>query len=147
MEEDVARVSTDSLPGRSLVTRRAVRNLVRNATLGVYGVSGFAVRGPVNRILDRLGIATPGLRLQVDGELTVDLNLNVAYGLPIAEVARQVDHSVRYALRNALDREPDRISIHIGKLRYDVGAPPPAPAEHAGGIRPSDLADSGTDIA
>ena len=29
-------------PGRSLVTRRAVADIVRTATLGSYGVTGFA---------------------------------------------------------------------------------------------------------
>jgi uncharacterized alkaline shock family protein YloU len=148
-QEDVVRVSLDPVPGRSMVTRRAIRDLVRNATLGVYGVSGFAARGPVNRLLERLGLASPGLRLDVDGrKLTIDLRLNVAYGLPIAEVARQVDHSVRYVLQHALGREPDRISIHVRGLRYDVGSPPPGPAtHHPGQPGSSDLAGSGTDVA
>jgi uncharacterized alkaline shock family protein YloU len=147
LRENVVRVSADPVPGRSLVTRRAVRDLVRNATLGVYGVTGFAARGPVNRLLERLGLASPGLRLEVDGELTVDLRLTVAYGLPIAEVARQVDHSVRYVLRHALGREPDRVSIHVRGLRYDIGSPPPRATHLPGELSSSDLAGSGTDVA
>ena len=136
------------MPGRSLVTRRAIRDLVRTATLSTYGVTGFAGGGPVGRLLERLGVAHPGLRLEVDDALTVDLDLAVAYGLPVAEVARQVDASVRYALVDALGREPDRISIRIGHLRHDPGhAPQPAgdPNNHEPG--PADLAASGTDVA
>ena len=33
---------TASIPGRSLVTRRALTDIVRAATLGSYGVTGFA---------------------------------------------------------------------------------------------------------
>ena len=136
------------MPGRSLVTRRAIRDLVRTAVLSTYGVTGFSGGGPLGRVLERLGIAHPGLRLAVGEALTVDLDLSVAYGLPVAEVARQVDASVRYALVDGLGREPDRISIRIGHLRHEPGrapAPAAAPANHE--PRPADLAGSGTDVA
>lgn len=147
-EEDVARVTADPIPGRSLVTKRAIRDLVRTATLSVYGVSGFAGGGAIGRLLERLGLAHPGLHLEVGDELTVDLNLTVAYGLPIAEVARQVEASVRYALAHALGREPDRVSIRIGHLRHEHGiAPQPHESPANGEPRSTDLANSGTDVA
>jgi uncharacterized alkaline shock family protein YloU len=125
-----------------------MRDLVRNATLSVYGVSGFAGGGWVGRLLERLGLAHPGLHLEVEGELAVDLNLAVAYGLPVAEVARQVDLSVRYALSNALGREPGRVTIRIGRLRHEHGIAPAAhDASPPGEPGPSDLANSGTDVA
>jgi uncharacterized alkaline shock family protein YloU len=140
-------VTADPNAGRSLVTRRAIRDLVRNATLSVYGVSGFAGGGPVGRLLGRLGMATPGLHLEIGEQLLVDLELTVAYGLPIAEVARQVEASVRYTLRAALDRDPDRVTIRIGRLRHEHGIAPGPELVHSGEPRASDLADSGTDVA
>jgi uncharacterized alkaline shock family protein YloU len=139
-------VIADPIPGRSLVTKRAIRDLVRTATLSVYGVSGFA-GGPLGRLLERLGLAHPGLQLEID-PLTVSLSLTVAYGLPIAEVARQVEASVRYALGNSLGREPERITIRIGHLRHEHGiAPAPAEPPSPGEPGPTDLANSGTDVA
>ena len=38
-------------PGRSLVTGRALHDLVRTATLGSYGVTGFA-GGSIGRVLE-----------------------------------------------------------------------------------------------
>jgi uncharacterized alkaline shock family protein YloU len=145
--EDVDRVTADPVPGRSLVAPRAIRDLVRSATLSVYGVSGFAGGGPVGRLLDRFGLAHPGLRLELGEVLAVDLQLTVAYGLPIAEVARQVERAVRYTLRDAIGREPDRISIRIGRLRHEHGIAPAGESPAAGEPRPSDLAASGTDVA
>jgi uncharacterized alkaline shock family protein YloU len=137
---------TEPLPGRSLVTRRATRDLVRTAVLSVYGVTGFAGGGPVGRVLQRLGLAQPGIHLELEPELVVDLRLTVAYGLPIAEVARQVEASVRYTLRHALGRAPARVSIRIGRLVHEHGIPPaPEPASTEPG--PTDLAASGTDVA
>lgn len=136
----------DPTPGRSLVTKRAIRDLVRTAVLSSYGVTGFATGGPLGRVLERAGLAHPGIHLEIEPELVVDLRLTVAYGLPIAEVARQVESSVRYTLKHALDREPDRVSIRIGKLVHQhTMAPMPAPAPAEPG--PSDLAASGTDVA
>jgi uncharacterized alkaline shock family protein YloU len=140
-------VTADPVPGRSLVTRRAIREVVRTAVLSVYGVSGFAGGGPLGRLLERIGLAQPGLHLEVEPELVIDLRLTVAYGLPIAEVARQVEASVRYALHHALEREPDRVTIRIGKLRHEHGLAPAAMPGHPGEPRPGDLADSGTDVA
>ena len=140
-------MTADPVPGRSLVTTRAIRDLVRSATLSVYGVSGFAGGGPIGRLLERFGLAHPGLRLQVGDELAVELRLTVAYGLPIAEVARQVERAVRYTLRHALGREPDRVSIRIGALRHEHGIAPAGELPVAADPRPSDLAASGTDVA
>jgi uncharacterized alkaline shock family protein YloU len=160
--EVAARVPTASTPGRSIVSRRAVIDIVRTATLGSYGVTGFA-GGIVGRLLERLGFTQPGIRVSfVDGRatatpaetsasvdrasLTIDLDLTVAYGVPIAEVARQVDSAVRYALRRALGREVSRLTIHVDGLSYQPGDLPAAPVAHSG-VRNDDLAASGTDVA
>ena len=146
-EEDATSVTTDPTPDRSLVTERAIRDLVRTAVLSVYGVSGFARGGLVGRVLERVGLAHPGIHLKLGDELVVDLRLTVAYGLPIAEVARQVESSVRYTLRHALNREPDRVSIRIGRLVHQHGITPVAEAAAPTEPRTSDLAASGTDVA
>jgi uncharacterized alkaline shock family protein YloU len=136
----------EPLPGRSLVTRRAVRDLVRTAVLSSYGVTGFSGGGPLGRLVERLGFGHPGLRIELGDELVVRLRLSIAYGLPVAEVARQVESSVRYTLLHGLGREPDRVEIRIGRLVHEHGIPPAAePASMEPG--PSDLAASGTDVA
>ena len=148
---------TASTPGRSIVSRRAVVDIVRTATLGSYGVTGFA-GGIVGRLLARLGFSQPGVRVSFDpaelddaarateSSITVDLDLTVAYGVPIAEVARQVDSAVRYALRKALDRDIARLTVHVDGLSYQPGD---LPATHGAptGVNSDDLAASGTDLA
>ncbi len=148
---------TASTPGRSIVSRRAVIDIVRTATLGSYGVTGFA-GGIVGRLLERIGFTQPGIRVSfgedpTDGSpsddvrsLCVDLDLTVAYGVPIAEVARQVDSAVRYAIRRALGLEVARLTVHVDGLRYQPGDLPATPVAQSG-VRPDDLAASGTDVA
>ena len=175
------RVPTASTPGRSFVTRRAVVDIVRTATLGSYGVSGFAGGGIIGGLFERFGLAQPGIRVSFgedaadpagprdrDGAaelesvgrptalatsrggpaLTIELHLTVAWGVPVAEVARQVDSAVRYAVRRALEVEIGRLTIHVNGLRFQPGdlpaaAAPPDPNE----VAVDDLAASGTDVA
>jgi uncharacterized alkaline shock family protein YloU len=145
-DEDQPTVPDEPIPGRALATRRAVMDIVRAATLGSYGVAGFA-GGPIERALAFLEGRPPGLHVDVsDGELAIRLDLRVAYGLPVAEVARQVDSAIRYGIRRAVGREVDRLQIRVGGLNAPVGTPPPPRPPNAG-PGASDLADSGTDVA
>lgn len=111
----------DPTPGRALVTRHALEEVVRTATLGSYGVTGMAASLP-ERLLARLGLGESGIRVSFADGLGVELDLTVAHGLPIAEVARQVDSAVRYAIRRATGREVDRLTIHVDGLRWQPGA-------------------------
>ena len=144
------RKRTVSTPGRSLVTRRAVVDIVRAATLGSYGVVGVAGGGPAGWLADRLGLGRRGIRVGLEEDLTIELDLVVGHGLPVAEVARQVDSAVRYAIRQALGREVVRLTIHVDGLRVVPFDSPGRPAGSAGSARaiaPDDLAASGTDVA
>jgi uncharacterized alkaline shock family protein YloU len=126
----------ESTPGRALVTRRAIADIVRGVTLGQYGVAGFAG-----------GVVPAGLRVSLrGGGLKISLRLRVAQGLPIAEVARQVDLAIRHAIRHALGREIDRLTIKVADLEPHPGGTPPARRRRRP-IGSSDLADSGSDVA
>jgi uncharacterized alkaline shock family protein YloU len=140
-------VPTAPIPGRSLVTRQAIVDLVRTATVGSYGVTGFGGR-PFERLMGRLGLAQPGIDLHLGEQLDIELDLTVAYGVPVAEVARQVDSAVRYAIHHALSRDVRRVTIHIDGLSFGPGGVPPSvvrPDRDLIGSR--DLADSSTDVA
>ena len=54
---------------------------------------------------------------------------------------------MRYTMLHALGREPDRVTIRIGRLRREHGIAPPGAHPSTGNPRPSDLAASGTDVA
>jgi len=131
------------------VTRRALEDIVRIATLGSYGVTGFS-GGPLARMLAWLGFGQRGLVVSHDERIEVELDITVALGVPVAEVARQVDSAVRYAIRRALDREVGRIVIHVDGLRVQPAHhPEPAAAPDAGPvtIHTPEVPDRGTDVA
>jgi len=103
--------SRPAVPGRSLVTQRALVEIVRTAVLGSYGVTGLA-----EPFLRHLGLGQRAIRVSIEPDVTVDVRLTIAYGLPVAEVARQVDSAIRYALRRALDRDIGAVRIHVAGL-------------------------------
>jgi len=115
-----------------MVTRRAVVDLVRTATLGSYGVTGFSDRNIAVRILRWARLAPAGIRVRLVPRLEIDLWLSVAWGLPVAEVARQVDSAVRYAIRRSLDRDVDALVIHVNRLRVLPGPLTSQPASGSG---------------
>jgi uncharacterized alkaline shock family protein YloU len=113
-----------SVPGRALVTRRAVEEIVRAAALESYGVTSLADPDLRSRIGRWLRVRSSGVRVDLHDGIRAELFLTVAYGVPVAEVARQVESAVRYALRRALGVELDRLVVHIGGLRYQPARPP-----------------------
>ena len=135
-------------PVRSLVTGRALHDIIRTATLGSYGVTGFA-GGSIGQLFERLGLGRPGLAVRLDDGIEIEIDITVALGVPVAEVARQVDSAIRYSIRRTLEREVARISIHVDGLHVPAGGNlPQAPtALPIGGVRTRELADSGTDVA
>jgi len=74
--------SRSAVPGRALVTRRALVEIVRVAVLGSYGVTGLA-----DSLLRRAGLRRAPIRVSLAPQVAVDVRLTIAYGLPVAEVA------------------------------------------------------------
>jgi len=123
--------------GRGLVTRRALAEIVRTAVLGSYGVTGLA-----EPFLRRLRLGEPAIRVSIQQEIAVDVRLMIASGLPVAEVARQVDSAIRYALRRALGREVGAVRIHVAGL---ASGPFNTPGAGAPGAADPDAGGPGAD--
>ena len=124
---------TRAVPGRAVVARRALSEIVRDAALGSYGVTGLAEPTVLARCRARLGLGSRAIRVTLHPTVSTEVWLTVAYGVPVAEVARQVDSAVRYRLERALAREVGPVSIHVQGLssrRFAspaaVPIPPPA---------------------
>jgi uncharacterized alkaline shock family protein YloU len=130
------------VPGRSAVTRRAITDIVRSAVLGSYGIAGFASPRPIDRLIRWLRLDEPAIRIRHEEGLRVALHVRVAYGLPVAEVARQVDSAVRFAVGRALGRQIDALTINVDGLDDEAGSGPPATGAHDSQMAPVGAPDS-----
>ncbi|MGD0017693.1 MAG: Asp23/Gls24 family envelope stress response protein [Candidatus Limnocylindrales bacterium] len=133
-----------SVAGRSIVTRRAIVDIVRTAVQSSYGVTGFSDPSLGRRLLRWIGLDRPGIQLTTEDGLRLDLYVKVAFGVPVAEVARQVDSAVRYSLRKVVGVEVASMTIHVDGLGYQ-----PMAVERAEAIEreSSDLVESGREVA
>jgi uncharacterized alkaline shock family protein YloU len=118
--------------GQSLVSRRAISQIVRAAVSGSYGVTGLSDDRPAKRLVAWLGLRPPSILVRLRGEIHVELRILVAAGVPVAEVARQVDSAVRYSVRRAIGREIDTLTIHVGGLRFQGANLGPGPSAAPG---------------
>lgn len=125
---------TRAVRGRAVVARRALAEIVRDAVLGSYGVTGLAEPTLLARCRARLGLGSRAIRVTLHPTIATEVWLTVAYGVPVAEVARQVESAVRYGLERALGREVGAVGIHVEGLgnRPDMSTspaviPPPTP--------------------
>jgi uncharacterized alkaline shock family protein YloU len=130
--------------GRSIVTRRAIVDIVRTAVQSSYGVTGFSDPSFGRRLLRWIGLDRPGIQLTTEGGVQLDVFVTVAFGVPVAEVARQVDSAVRYSLRRLVGVEVVGLRIHVDGLGYQ-----PLAVERAEAIEreTSERADPGHEAA
>ncbi len=79
-------------------------------------------------LLGWLGLASPGVRVQLRPGLRVELFVSLARGVPVAEVAHNVEEAVGYALARALGPRPLELIVHVDGVRVAPrargGAPP-----------------------
>jgi uncharacterized alkaline shock family protein YloU len=111
-----------SVAGRSIVTRRAIVDIVRTAVQSSYGVTGFSDPSLGRRLLRWIGLDRPGVQLTTEGGLHLNVYVQVAFGMPVAEVARQVDSAVRYSLRRLVGVEVATLTIHVDGLAHQPNA-------------------------
>jgi uncharacterized alkaline shock family protein YloU len=107
-----------------------VVDVVRSVALRSYGVTGLRAEGPLGGRIPWFRRHPPVEVILAPERLEIDLRISVAFGAPVVEVARQVDSAVRHAIQHALEREVDRLTIHVGALRVEPAAAPPSSTAH-----------------
>jgi uncharacterized alkaline shock family protein YloU len=127
---------TRLVPGRAVVARRALQEIVRDAATGSYGVTGLTEPTLWAHVRARLGMGSRAIHVTVRPVVAAEVWLTVAYGVPVAEVARQVDSAVRYSLRHYVGADVKALTIHVDGLRYQ-----PAAVERAEAIERAEAAE------
>jgi uncharacterized alkaline shock family protein YloU len=106
--------------GKIEVAPRAIATIAAHAVVQTYGVVGMAAhtfREGVAQLLRRQD-AHKGVEVHVGGDtITIDLYVIIAYGTRIAEVARNVQDNVRYAVEQALGMPVAHVNVRVQGLR------------------------------
>ena len=110
--------------GKIEVMPRAIATIAARAvgqSFGVVGMAPHTLREGVAQVLHQQD-AHKGVEVRIVGdELEIDLYVIMAYGTRIAEVARNVQENVRYAVERALDQPIARVNVRVQGLRAGDG--------------------------
>jgi uncharacterized alkaline shock family protein YloU len=110
--------------GKIEVAPRAIATIAARAVGQSYGIVGMAphtLREGVAHVLHQRD-AHKGVEVRIAGdEIEIDLYVIMVYGTRIAEVARNVQDNVRYAVERALGMPITRVNVRVQGLRTGNG--------------------------
>lgn len=120
-DQNAIQPNTRVLPdGKIEVAPRAIATITARAVTQCYGVVGMAprnLREGVAQVLRREDMHK-GIEVQVQNDaIEITLSVIVEYGTRIAEVARNVQEQVRYAVERALGMPVTRVNVRVQGLR------------------------------
>ncbi len=106
-----------NMKGKIVLSRMAGEEILRLATLGVYGVTGLAPVSFAERVSHALSIPTAprGVDMQIlpDGTIEATIHVRLQYGLRVSEVARTIVSQVRYAFSSMTGISMERLSLNV----------------------------------
>jgi len=103
--------------GKVVLSRNAMEEILRLATLNVYGVTGLAPVTFAERFTGALALlSTPkgvDARIRKDGMIEVTVHVRLQYGLRVSEVARTIASQVRYVFCNMTGIAQERVELNV----------------------------------
>jgi len=110
-------VEMSDTKGTVVLSRNAIEEILRLATLNVYGVTGLAPVTFGQRFSQALALtATPkGVDAQIkpDGSIEATIHVRLQYGLRVSEVARTITSQVRYAFSTMTGIPEDQVTLNV----------------------------------
>jgi len=111
----------NNLWGKIIVYEDVIATVAGFAAEECYGLVGMASRkisDGVARLLNRENIAR-GIQVHVqEGELVIELNVVVGYGVKISEVAGNVIERVRYCVESMTGLKVALVNVKVQSVRY-----------------------------
>lgn len=108
--------------GTVTISNNFFAELVSHAASSCFGVSGMVVSGASQGLRQIAGALLPDKGVLVsakDGELIVDLHIEVAYGVNIAAVVRSIVSEVRYAVENTTGFKVNRVNVFVDAMQSE----------------------------
>jgi uncharacterized alkaline shock family protein YloU len=96
---------------------REISRVVHAAAESVYGVAEVVGPGVLDRLRARLGVAASGVSVSSTPSVAITVDLRVADGVPVGQVATNVAEQVRYVLERDL-------GVHVANLTVRVDGKP-----------------------
>lgn len=108
--------------GRIALADEVVAGIAGTVAAQCAGVAGMVPRGLRDGLAGLLGGEHHGRGVEVavnDGTVVVTVRIVVIYGVPIADVAREVMARVREAVTRAIGDDNVRVNVYVAGVRLD----------------------------
>jgi uncharacterized alkaline shock family protein YloU len=106
--------------GKIHLTDDVIATIAGMAAMECYSIAGMAARRFQDGLAEILGREnlSRGVKVSLeDDRLVIDLNIIVAYGTNINEVAHNVIDKVRYAVEETSSLKVDRVNVFVQGVR------------------------------
>jgi uncharacterized alkaline shock family protein YloU len=108
-------LTTEAL-GNIQISDDVITAIVSLAASEVEGVASIGSKPSTIDIKDIIGKKGFGKSVRVDisnNLITIDADITIVYGKPIATIAEKVQHAIRDAVSDATGMDVDKVNIHI----------------------------------
>ena len=116
-------LSTDAL-GNVQISEDVISAIVSLAASEIDGVASIGSKPSTMDIKDIIGKKGFGKNVRVDvsgGLVTIDLDITIKYGKPIAGIAEKVQAAVHSAVTDATGLDIGKVNVHISGIVFPKG--------------------------
>lgn len=103
--------------GKIKIREAYFERLIGNAVSSCYGVSRMVPKGSVQMIKQIFSGKTPeetGIKVRGNADsITVDLHINVIYGLNINAISKSIVNKVTYVVEHSTGIKVSKVMVHI----------------------------------
>ena len=99
--------------GREDMDEREVGRVVRSAAESVYGVTAVVGPSRLQRLAASVHLGARGVAIDDGPPMTVTVDLDVAVGVPVGQVAANVAEKVRYVVQRDLGRSIEKLVVRV----------------------------------
>lgn len=106
-----------NVKGKVVLSKNAMEEIFRLATLNVYGVTGLAPVTFAERVSNALALsAAPkgvDIQIQPDGHIEATIHVRLQYGLRVSEVAHTIASQVRYVFCSMTGIAQTKVELNV----------------------------------
>ncbi len=105
--------------GNIKISDEAIASIASIAAKQVDGVIDMD-GGPVTSFAETLGVknATKGIKVEINKEnVSIEINLIVAFGKDISDIATQVQEEIKEAIENMTGLTVEKINVNINRVK------------------------------
>jgi len=107
--------------GKLNISKNVIAELAGSAAVETYGIVGMVskkvIRDGISDLLSKDNYAK-GIDVALeDDQLVVDVNVVMAYGLKISEIAMELQNKIKYELESKLDIKVKSVNVHVQDIK------------------------------